>query len=98
MRKDYLFCARHLCTVIHTYTYEQFLKLTGGLRFRFSFDLGLLFCVFLPLCSRVVCFCCVRFSFFSTVYIGLLTAENVITMTEEFVCFRPWFHVKIKLF
>ena len=32
--------------MIRTYTYEQFLKLTVGLGFRFSFDLGLLFACF----------------------------------------------------
>jgi len=69
-RKDYqncsvLCCVRLLC-ISDMQTCEQFLKWTVGLglgfyRFKFAF------CVFfLPLCSCVVCFCCVRFSFFST--------------------------------
>jgi len=41
-------------------TYEQFLKFTVGL------CLGLLFVCLLPFCSRVVCFSCVSFGFFST--------------------------------
>jgi len=50
-------------TVVHSdmHTRELFLQLTVGL------GLGLLFVrfLFMPFCSCVACFCCVRFSLFS---------------------------------
>jgi len=58
-----------LCCIVYgscarlTHTYEQLLKLTVVYVF---FTFRFVFCMFLPFRSCVVCFCCVRFSFFST--------------------------------
>jgi len=58
----------YLCckTVVHrdAHTHEQFLKVDSW--FGFSLDLDLIFVCFLLFCSCVVCFSCVRFSFFRT--------------------------------
>jgi len=61
-----------LLTVLHNdmHIYEQFLKLSVGFGFKFSFVHLFRFsilCVFLVSLDCVICFCCVRCSFFSVI-------------------------------
>jgi len=48
--------------IVYYNSADKWAVLTVNCWLRFSFG----FCTFLPLCSCVVCFCCVRFRFFST--------------------------------
>jgi len=69
-----LFCVVYdSCAQWYVHTYEQFLKMSAGLGLSLflCICLGLaVLCVFLVqlglFCCCVICFCCVRFSFFST--------------------------------
>jgi len=65
------------CAQRYVHTYEQFLKLTVGLGLGLVLGSGLILCICLGLAFCVffwfnfdyfvVCFCCVRFSFFCSV-------------------------------
>jgi len=73
-----LFCAVFCTIVVHSDMHTHMSSSYNCCWFRFSVAVGLLF-VFFPFCSCTVCFCCVRFSFFSTK--PRLAGKNVYEMT-----------------
>jgi len=78
-----LLCWQFLCTTISTHMSSSW---KCWFRFILSFYLGLPFCVFLVWirlsCSCVVCFCCVRLSFFSSLLRQeIIAGKNVSEMT-----------------
>ena len=52
------------CAQWYAHTYQQFLWLTISLDLHFLYAFRFVLCFFRPFCSWIVCFCCVRFSFF----------------------------------